>query len=454
MTRPRRRLDPRRCRDLARPHWLGRPDDVNALLARLWSANVGKDADGRAARSPASGVDRIAARGRHSGVRGRRGRPAGAGPGLRRPPSPAGTSTTPPSPSSAPPSPAGWPRRVSASTSAPAASSRSRSAPVSTRPGSGCTATTRATPSSGPRWRPASAGSSSTPSTRSPGWPGWPPSCDVRPRVMVRVTTGVEAHTHAYIATAHEDQKFGFSIAAGHAAAGAAGLPRRPGAGADRHPLPHRLPDLRHRGLRRRRPADAAAARASSPSRPASSWPSSTWAAASASRTPVPTPRPRRPSWPRRCARSSPPSAPRSGSAVPHLSIEPGRAISGPSAFALYEVGTVKLVDARRRRTRLYVSVDGGMSDNIRTALYAAEYSATLASRAARRPGHPGPGGRQALRGRRHPGPRRVPARRHRAGRPRSPCRPPGRTAGRWRATTTTYRGRRWSRSATARSRP
>ena len=36
---------------------------------------------------------------------------------------------------------------------------------------------------------------------------------------MVRVTTGVEAHTHEYIATAHEDQKFGFSIAGGNAAA-------------------------------------------------------------------------------------------------------------------------------------------------------------------------------------------------------------------------------------------
>ena len=41
---------------------------------------------------------------------------------------------------------------------------------------------------------------------------------DVRPRVMVRVTTGVEAHTHEYISTAHEDQKFGFSIAGGTAA--------------------------------------------------------------------------------------------------------------------------------------------------------------------------------------------------------------------------------------------
>ena len=39
----------------------------------------------------------------------------------------------------------------------------------------------------------------------------------IRPRVMVRATTGVEAHTHEYIATAHEDQKFGFSIADGSA---------------------------------------------------------------------------------------------------------------------------------------------------------------------------------------------------------------------------------------------
>ena len=52
--------------------------------------------------------------------------------------------------------------------------------------------------------------------------------------------------------------------------------------------------------------------------------------------------------------------------AVPRLSIEPGRAIVGPAVFTLYEVGTVKDVDG----IRTYVSVDGGMSDNIRTALY------------------------------------------------------------------------------------
>ena len=63
---------------------------------------------------------------------------------------------------------------------------------------------------------------------------------------------------------------------------------------------------------------------------------------------------------------------------MPHLSIEPGRAIVGPAVFTLYEVGTVKDVDG----IRTYVSVDGGMSDNIRTALYDASYSATLAGRA------------------------------------------------------------------------
>ena len=40
---------------------------------------------------------------------------------------------------------------------------------------------------------------------------------DARPQVLVRVTTGVEAHTHEFMATAHDDQKFGFSLASGAA---------------------------------------------------------------------------------------------------------------------------------------------------------------------------------------------------------------------------------------------
>jgi diaminopimelate decarboxylase len=66
---------------------------------------------------------------------------------------------------------------------------------------------------------------------------------------------------------------------------------------------------------------------------------------------------------------------------APRVSIEPGRAIVGPSTFTLYEVGTVKDVELGGGARRAYVSVDGGMSDNIRTALYDADYSCTLASR-------------------------------------------------------------------------
>jgi diaminopimelate decarboxylase len=65
------------------------------------------------------------------------------------------------------------------------------------------------------------------------------------------------------------------------------------------------------------------------------------------------------------------------GLAMPRLTVEPGRAIAGPGTVTLYEVGTVKDVDG----LRTYVSVDGGMSDNIRTALYDSEYTCVLASR-------------------------------------------------------------------------
>ncbi|MBI2243935.1 MAG: diaminopimelate decarboxylase, partial [Nocardioides sp.] len=65
----------------------------------------------------------------------------------------------------------------------------------------------------------------------------------------------------------------------------------------------------------------------------------------------------------------------------PRLSVEPGRAIVGPAMCTVYTVGTVKPVQLDGGAVRTYVSVDGGMSDNIRTALYDADYSCTLASR-------------------------------------------------------------------------
>lgn len=65
---------------------------------------------------------------------------------------------------------------------------------------------------------------------------------------------------------------------------------------------------------------------------------------------------------------------------IPHVAIEPGRSIVGPAMCTIYEVGTTKQVQLESE-TRNYISVDGGMSDNIRPALYGALYQAYLANR-------------------------------------------------------------------------
>jgi diaminopimelate decarboxylase len=72
------------------------------------------------------------------------------------------------------------------------------------------------------------------------------------------------------------------------------------------------------------------------------------------------------------------------GISVPALAFEPGRYIAGPAGITLYNVGTikdVKVTDGSSPAVRKYVSVDGGMGDNLRTALYEAEYHTVLASR-------------------------------------------------------------------------
>jgi diaminopimelate decarboxylase len=67
---------------------------------------------------------------------------------------------------------------------------------------------------------------------------------------------------------------------------------------------------------------------------------------------------------------------------IPKLAFEPGRVIAGPAGMTVYTVGTTKQVKLEEAgANRLYVSVDGGMSDNARPALYEAEYSVALASR-------------------------------------------------------------------------
>jgi len=66
------------------------------------------------------------------------------------------------------------------------------------------------------------------------------------------------------------------------------------------------------------------------------------------------------------------------GLSQPLLIIEPGRAIVGQAGVALYKVGAVKEIPGIKK----YVCVDGGISDNIRPALYGAKYEALVANKA------------------------------------------------------------------------
>jgi diaminopimelate decarboxylase len=198
--------------------------------------------------------------------------------------------------------------------------------------------------------------------------------------VLVRVTVGVEAHTHEFIATAHEDQKFGLSVSSGAAAEAVRRIAK--------------LPTLALVGLHSHIGSqifdaagfEVAAARVVTFAQQL--WdeqgieieemnlgggmgiayvdgddPLDVADMAHQIGDIVG----------KECAAV--------GIPMPALAFEPGRAIVGPGAITVYEVGTVKPVEIGNGIVRTYVSVDGGMSDNIRTALYDADYTVTLASR-------------------------------------------------------------------------
>ncbi len=202
-----------------------------------------------------------------------------------------------------------------------------------------------------------------------------------RPNILVRVTTGVEAHTHEFMATAHDDQKFGFSLASGAADEAVRRVISCPGlafAGLHSHigsqifdtagfeVAAHRVVELAVRirdehgieiaeldlgggfGIAYTEEDDAPEVKDLAQSL--------------------------RAIVDGQCRAA--------GLARPRLTVEPGRGIVGPSTVSLYTVGTIKNVDG----LRTYVSVDGGMSDNIRTALYDAAYACALASRASAAP--------------------------------------------------------------------
>ncbi|MBB6629190.1 diaminopimelate decarboxylase [Nocardioides sp. KIGAM211] len=198
--------------------------------------------------------------------------------------------------------------------------------------------------------------------------------------VMVRVTAGVEAHTHEYIATAHEDQKFGFSITNGQAFDAVRAVLDAPGLellGLHSH-IGSQIFDSSGFEVAARRVL-ALHARISTElgvTMPEMDLGGGFGIAYTTQDDP---------SDPSQLATEMSKIVEHECRALgipePRLSIEPGRAIVGPAMCTVYEVGTVKKVALDGGAVRTYVSVDGGMSDNIRTALYDADYSCTLASR-------------------------------------------------------------------------
>jgi diaminopimelate decarboxylase len=203
--------------------------------------------------------------------------------------------------------------------------------------------------------------------------------------VMVRVTAGVEAHTHEYIATAHEDQKFGFSITSGDALEAVRRVVASSGLellGLHSH-IGSQIFDTSGFEVAARR---VLALHAQVGSEVGVTMPEldlgGGFGIAYTTQDD--------PSDPAQLAIEMSKIVEHEcralGIAEPRLSIEPGRAIVGPAMCTVYTVGTVKQVELDGGAVRAYVSVDGGMSDNIRTALYDADYSCTLASRTSQAP--------------------------------------------------------------------
>jgi len=204
-------------------------------------------------------------------------------------------------------------------------------------------------------------------------------------KVLLRLTPGIEAHTHESIATAHEDVKFGFSIASGSAW------------NAITQVRTHSSLELRgfhaHIGsqILETESFEISAQRLVAllakyrdeysvelPELDLGGGYGIAYLPGEVNLDPASTMKALAEVVSTQCAAHK--------LSIPRISIEPGRAIVGPTMFTLYEVGTVKDVTLENGANRRYVSVDGGMSDNLRPALYDAQYFAALANRTSSAP--------------------------------------------------------------------
>lgn len=203
--------------------------------------------------------------------------------------------------------------------------------------------------------------------------------------VLIRVTVGVEAHTHEYISTAHEDQKFGFSIAGGDAMEALSrvfdannlrlvGLHSHIGSqifDIDGFEISvHRMLRLLYEAIEK-----------FGVTRTEQIHTLDIGGGLGISYLPGDDAPPLY-DFATKVQNLITQEAAAIGLPTPSVAVEPGRAIAGPGTVTLYEVGTIKDVALDAGAQRRYISVDGGMSDNIRPALYQADYDCRLVSRA------------------------------------------------------------------------
>ena len=204
-------------------------------------------------------------------------------------------------------------------------------------------------------------------------------------RVLLRITPGIQAHTHESIATAHEDVKFGFSIASGAAWAAITAVRTHPSLelrGVHAHIGSQIFGYKSFEILSERLIALLAQYRdefkSELPELDLGGGYGIAYLPGDETVNPAEAMNALAAAVTKNCAVHN--------LQIPRVSIEPGRAIVGPTMFTLYEVGTVKDVTLENGAHRRYISVDGGMSDNIRPSLYGAEYTTILANRTSSAP--------------------------------------------------------------------
>ncbi|WP_347754152.1 diaminopimelate decarboxylase [Agrococcus sp. ProA11] len=195
-------------------------------------------------------------------------------------------------------------------------------------------------------------------------------------RVRLRISVGVHASTHEFLATSHEDQKFGIPVAEAPAlVARIRELPSLDLVGLHTH-IGSQIFDADGFAESARRMLALHASLGDTEALSELNLGGGFGIAYTAADSPEPIE-----AIAAGLADAVRAAADELGIAVPRIAIEPGRWIVGPAGITVYTVGTVKPV-ALDVGTRTYVSVDGGMGDNPRPALYGAQYAARIVSRA------------------------------------------------------------------------